>query len=969
MLPLLILTIASLQLRDHAIAAIFRRAMTGGNLRAFQSLAESPSSLGDPEWQSVRDFVAQYDCVSISSSSVRRDGETLVVDLAGDATTKNARHQSIAIPSRWYLSMTAGGKVSFADDTRTRLARQLVEAVTRDDMVKVLRSADDWMLPAVARMIARNADTLAPDKALSIGTVLADRARDRRDQSLMAYAECILACPAKRSGNIAGTVALVNDAREITRHTDPDAYALATLTASRLQTDFPTRLALWEEVIAQADLLDDVRPALDATRDRGWNYVERYDLTAATSSYDVAESLAKRIGDREAELKVLHGRAVIAFSSSDSSAPQKFAQVASSAHEFGLASIESVALSALATATSNPERSIDLYQRTLEVAPKSSAEIRGYAHAHLGIVLADNGCFAEAAPHAEAAVDLARATGAYQPHAYWAAAKARRGQGRYEEAMEFARLAALSNDNPLWMTWVIESDLGEMLIECGDVDRGIETLRESVELIEARRVLTASSPVSRAEYLSTRRQIFEALSAALTSRHRFNEALEVADMMKASALLDAVAGRGEPVLLNVEEKKHEEQLNQRIVDLNRQLARAASTEDEEIREHLRTARFELATFREDMDLRHPRPQSPTRANLDSALAAIHGTVVEYVTRSPADPVIAFVIRNGHVTGRQLTRTSRDLAKEVDIFSARIENRSLTFVNPALELYESLIAPIADLLPSSGELTFIPDSFLWRVPFQALRSPEGRYLLEKYTIAYAPSVQMLGYERRSTDHPRKTLLAFGDPWLAEKTHTKAATFRDLHLGALPDAAEEARKIGRLYRQESSTVATGVAASESLLKRVAGDYRIIHLATHGIVDDDSPLYSAVVLSTAKNDPNDGLLEMREVLDLHLNADLVVLSACDTARGKISPGEGVIGLSWAFLSVGCRSTVVSLWRTDSKASAALMIAFHHALAKGKSPAEALRRAEMVLMSDPRYEHPMYWAPFIVVKGAADR
>jgi CHAT domain-containing protein len=205
-------------------------------------------------------------------------------------------------------------------------------------------------------------------------------------------------------------------------------------------------------------------------------------------------------------------------------------------------------------------------------------------------------------------------------------------------------------------------------------------------------------------------------------------------------------------------------------------------------------------------------------------------------------------------------------------------------------------------------------------------------------------------------------------IASATRGKAAVYRDLSLGALPDAAREAREVATLYGT-GSMVLTHATARESAVKELAPSYRILHLATHGFVDDESPLYSALVLASAPSDRDDGLLEMREVRDLDLHADLIVLSACDTARGTVYPGEGVIGLSWAFLTSGCPTTVVSQWNVESHSTSTLMVDFHKRLLAGDSAERALRRAKLALMRDRRYAHPLYWAPFIVVGNGASK
>jgi CHAT domain-containing protein len=128
----------------------------------------------------------------------------------------------------------------------------------------------------------------------------------------------------------------------------------------------------------------------------------------------------------------------------------------------------------------------------------------------------------------------------------------------------------------------------------------------------------------------------------------------------------------------------------------------------------------------------------------------------------------------------------------------------------------------------------------------------------------------------------------------------------------------------------------------------------------------MYSHVVLAQSGDQKEDGLLEAWEIMQMDLQADLAVLSACETARGRIGAGEGVIGLSWALFVAGCPTTVVSQWKVESSSTTELMLAFHRNLQLGANKSEALRQAALKLMNDKRYNHPFYWAGFIVVGNA---
>ncbi|HEV2669088.1 MAG TPA: CHAT domain-containing protein, partial [Blastocatellia bacterium] len=188
---------------------------------------------------------------------------------------------------------------------------------------------------------------------------------------------------------------------------------------------------------------------------------------------------------------------------------------------------------------------------------------------------------------------------------------------------------------------------------------------------------------------------------------------------------------------------------------------------------------------------------------------------------------------------------------------------------------------------------------------------------------------------------------------------------------PEAKRQVLTLARLYGRDHSKIYVGPIASEEQFKAEAKDYDILHLATHGILNNCSPMYSHLLLAQSSGaTEEDGLLEARELMKMELRANLVVLSACETARGRVSRGEGMIGLTWALFVAGAPTTVVSQWKVKSDSTARLMIEFHRQLksrpmgsAPENSAAGALRSAALKLKSDSRYRHPFDWAGFIVV------
>jgi CHAT domain-containing protein len=215
-----------------------------------------------------------------------------------------------------------------------------------------------------------------------------------------------------------------------------------------------------------------------------------------------------------------------------------------------------------------------------------------------------------------------------------------------------------------------------------------------------------------------------------------------------------------------------------------------------------------------------------------------------------------------------------------------------------------------------------------------------------------------------------LLALGNPLVGTGTVKGAApALRDDKLDPLPEAEQEVKALGRLYGTSHSKVYVGAEAGEDRVKSEAGQAAILHFATHGTLNNSSPMYSHLALARG-GAGEDGLLEAWELMQLDLKADLAVLSACETARGRVGAGEGMIGLSWAMFIAGVPSIVVSQWKVESAGTRDLMVSFHRALISkpgaGKAKptkAEALRQAALRLMKNPETSHPFYWAGFVLV------
>jgi len=299
------------------------------------------------------------------------------------------------------------------------------------------------------------------------------------------------------------------------------------------------------------------------------------------------------------------------------------------------------------------------------------------------------------------------------------------------------------------------------------------------------------------------------------------------------------------------------------------------------------------------------------------------------------------------------------------------------------LYKVLFSFIEDYLEANVEkLVIIPDGFLYFLPFETLacesdnKGKRGKFLIEKYEISYAPSCSSLFFikKRKQTRPALRSLLAIGNPdysvlYSRDDTHKHASTImkeiyeaQGVDFQSLPHSEKEIKKISRFFKKKQKKVLLGKEAREGNIKKThLQDYQIIHFACHGVIDENMPSRSALVLSFNDDPGEDGFLLVREIHRLGLAAELVVLSACQTGRGKLENMEGVLGLPRIFFYSGAKAVISSLWRIRDESSAIFMANFYKNLSSGRSKSQALRMAK-IKMLESRYSHPFYWAPFVL-------
>ncbi|MEM9218702.1 MAG: CHAT domain-containing protein [Cyanobacteria bacterium P01_F01_bin.150] len=386
-------------------------------------------------------------------------------------------------------------------------------------------------------------------------------------------------------------------------------------------------------------------------------------------------------------------------------------------------------------------------------------------------------------------------------------------------------------------------------------------------------------------------------------------------------------------------------------------------------------------------------EAPTIQDIQHIAQTQNSLLIEYSITNDNQIYIWVIQPNGTVIFRSVDITNHNLAqmvKETRIsLGARNrstpdnsqgqaitiepkESSSIRAFNEQLQtLYQLLIDPVADLLPDSADtnIIFIPHGKLFLVPFPALMDKNGTYLIEKHTVLTAPSIQILDLTRtqrnriRTTETPNSTALVVGNPTMP--TVYFPGPNRYDTLSPLPGTEQEARAIAQIL---GTLPIIGDAATEAAMKQQMASAEFIHLATHGLLEYGDPktfgrrdIPGAMTFAPGHGD--DGLLTAAEILGLDLNANMVVLSACDTGLGNIT-GDGVIGLSRSFIAAGVPSIIVSLWAVPDASTAELMTTFYQKLNQGQTKAQALRQAMLTTMAT--HPDPINWAAFTLIGEA---
>jgi CHAT domain-containing protein/lipopolysaccharide biosynthesis regulator YciM len=501
----------------------------------------------------------------------------------------------------------------------------------------------------------------------------------------------------------------------------------------------------------------------------------------------------------------------------------------------------------------------------------------------------------------------------------------------------------------------------------------------------------------------------------LIGQKDFEGALAYAERSKSRVILDALNHGRQYArkFMSPEERDRELSLRTILISLNRQITgenrvQLSTQQLDSLRALRASARLDYEIFRANLYVNHPEimsaqtPQESGLTTLDYTRPEDDTALLEFVVIEDNSYLFVITTKAEAPHGRPSVQVydlgigSNDLADKITNFRLRVSNPEGPVEQLAKDLYGILIKKAEPQLSGKKKLIIVPDGPLWGLPFQALKPSSEHYLVDDKIITYTPSLGALQAMRRlryqmtaesaksgtvragRSSQASGTLLVIGNPSLLDKSQE------------LPATQTLAEKLQADYGKSHVQILVGPDANKQHVKTSLEQYQIVHIGSHGVLDNASPMYSYLQLaqidkniasrspSREKNiagmvSENDETLEGWELMDLELKARLVVLSACETARGRVANGEGIVGMSWALFMAGTPATIVTQWRVESDSTNDLMFSFYqNLLIKPRldlrmDPAEALQRAAITLKENRKYSHPYYWAGFVFVGDGA--
>jgi CHAT domain-containing protein/Tfp pilus assembly protein PilF len=546
----------------------------------------------------------------------------------------------------------------------------------------------------------------------------------------------------------------------------------------------------------------------------------------------------------------------------------------------------------------------------------------------------------------------------------------------------------------------LERDRGNLPAARGAIEEALR-LVDSMRSKVASQRLRVSFFASHQAYYGTYLDILMRQHEVAPETNDLATAFAASERARARGLLDLLAEGRIDVRRGIDPdlKQREDEIDSRISALQSQMLDDLSARawDASKAESLRAALQRAAEDREELDweirrrnpryaaVRDPKPLqlADVQRLLDRRTALLEYAAGE--TRS-----FLFVVTAEGLTSYVLPPVAQ-LTDEVRRLGTALQKPGRRnfglYAGLARKLYQEIISPAAEALAAKDHLIIAPDGPLYSLSFEALltrdpaqdqRFADLPFLIWEKSVSYVPSAGVLAeleqpWVRPPAAVPPLRFVGFADPEVAVTAKMVPSTAlrsgslaAELPgLGRLAQSRREVTDIASLYKPDESRLYLGSEATEENVKNTERlrNARRIHFATHGLLDATKPELSGLLLSRGPGSREDGLLQVYEIFNLQLDADLVVLSACETGAGVMVSGEGLVGVTRALLYAGARSVVVSLWQIDDASTPGLMLSFYRHLDQDADKAEALRLAKLEMIRQGTFAHPFYWAPFILI------
>ena len=448
--------------------------------------------------------------------------------------------------------------------------------------------------------------------------------------------------------------------------------------------------------------------------------------------------------------------------------------------------------------------------------------------------------------------------------------------------------------------------IGDVLRDTGKRPEAIVFYRQAIEEIESMRALLASNQ-NRQSYFGGWLGAYQGMTEMLWQTGAYEQAFHYGERVRSRGFLDMLGSKVRLARLK-----------------NADPVGSAELSDREDSEEPHRA-FLDKIRKADPEQASLMTVEPLTLKQVQALLEPEQTLLEYLV-TPGK-IFLWVVDKQRVRAVAIPLSQKELVARVeDLRTAISEIRPMNeYQVVAQDLYEKLITPAISFVRGK-ELIIVPHDVLHYLPFQALYSTKGSYLLQDYSVTYLSSASLLQFTTAKRKTVGQKILAVGNPKL------------ELSKAQLPLAELEAKEIRKFYPE--AAIFVGEGATEQTVRALSPAYDVLHFATHAELSKEDPLSSAILLTKSGNE--DGSLEVRELFGMNLNASLVVLSGCETGLGQLSSGDELVGLTRAFIYAGTPSVVASLWKVDDRSTAQLMSGFYKNL-KTMTKVEALRQAQL--------------------------